>query len=146
MSIIFVCEGVKRPKIKSKQITNWLNYIIDSYNKLPGNLTYIFCDDHYLIEINKNFLKHDFYTDIITFDYSLENIVSGDLYISLDRVYENSQIFEVSKENELLRVIVHGMLHLLGFGDKSAQEKKIIRELEDQSLKLFKDKGYGYIK
>ncbi len=146
MSILFVCEGVKRPKFKSREVSQWLNYIISKYNQLPGDLTVIFCDDSYLIELNRNFLSHDFFTDIITFDYTSENIVSGDMYISVERVYDNSDIFQVPKEIELLRVIVHGLFHLLGFEDKSDKGKKIIRELENNALALFRDKNYGCFK
>ena len=100
----------------------------------PGHLSFVFCTDDHLLEINRKFLQHDYYTDIITFDYSEGNCVSGDLMISIDRVKENAFSEGVSFENELHRVMIHGVLHLIGFGDKSPDEAEQMRKLEASAL------------
>ena len=108
-----------------------------SYNSITCELNYIFCNDKYLLDINTRYLNHDFYTDVITFDYCLGNNISGDIFISIERVKENSILYNVAFEEELLRVIVHGLLHLLGFMDKSKEEKKLMRDLEDSCILMF---------
>ena len=103
-------------------------------NHQTGHLSFVFSNDEYILTINQKFLKHDYYTDIITFDYNEHNCVSGDIIISVDRVHENALIHNVSFINELHRVIIHGVLHLLGFSDKSIKEKIKMRQLEDHYL------------
>lgn len=111
----------------------WINNILASYNKRAGNINFIFCSDNYLLELNKKHLRHDYYTDVITFDQSeTEEIISGDMYISVDRVSDNCGGY--SFEEELHRVMIHGILHLLGFSDKSPAQKKQMRKLEDYCL------------
>ena len=105
-------------------------------DKTTGDLSVIFCDDEYLKRINVKYLGHDYYTDIITFDYSEKNLVSGDLFISIDRVDENARLNNVDFINELYRVIIHGVLHLCGYNDKTLKEKKEIRAKEDYFLSL----------
>lgn len=139
MAIFFKQEGVKRPAISARKLSVWLTGVTHRYGKEVGSLTYIFCDDHYLLAINKQYLKHDYYTDIITFDYSEGDNVSGDLFISIDRVKENSVLFQVSFDDELIRVLVHGLLHLIGFTDKSADSKKEMRALEDEFMLIYKN-------
>ncbi len=138
MNITFVCEGIKKPPYHYKSISNWLKEVIHKYNKSVGTITYIFCNDEYLLDINIKYLGHDFYTDIVTFDYCQNELISGDLFISLERVSENAQLFGVSFKEEFLRVIIHGLLHLLGFGDHTDLEKSSMRMLEDQYLLLYK--------
>jgi probable rRNA maturation factor len=139
MAIYFKQEGVKRPAISSRKLAAWLTGVTHQYAKKLGSLNYIFCDDEYLLAINKQYLNHDYYTDIITFDYSEGNKVSGDLFISIDRVKENAILFKVSYEDELFRVLVHGLLHLIGFTDKSAESKKVMRALEDEFILIYKN-------
>lgn len=114
----------------------WLNQVIRKEGKVPGDISYIFCDDDYMLERNQNFLNHDTYTDIITFDECIGDIIAGSILISLNRVEENAQLFNKIFENELLRVVVHGTLHLCGYKDKSDEEAKTMRQKEDESLAL----------
>ncbi len=108
--------------------------MIREYNKLPGHLSFVFCSDEYLLKINQDFLQHDYYTDIITFDYSEGNKISGDLMISIDRIQDNAKQLNLKFDDELSRVMIHGVLHLLGFGDKTAKEEKEMRRLEYAAL------------
>lgn len=114
----------------------WLHQVIRKEGKVPGDISYIFCDDDYMLERNQNFLNHDTYTDIITFDECVGNIVAGSILISLDRVAENAKLFNKTFENEFLRVVVHGTLHLCGYKDKTDEEAKTMRQKEDESLAL----------
>ena len=138
MAISFAVEDVVKPKLSYRLLIKWLKGVINEYHKKPGFLVVIFCSDSYLIKINREFLQHDYFTDIVTFDYCEKNIVSGDIFISLDRVAENSNLFGVTVNEELLRVIVHGILHLLGFGDSSKDEKIIMRNLESKYILDYK--------
>lgn len=138
MPIRFVTENTKKPRLGYKFISKWLQRVIEKYGYITGNITYIFCNDEYLIEINREFLKHDYYTDIITFSYSENRYISGDMFISIDRVYENSLLFTEAFSDELLRVIVHGLLHLLGYSDSTEQENEIMRVLENDYLIMYK--------
>jgi len=146
MAILFVSEGVKKPKLKFKDISFWIKQIILNNNLIAGNITYIFCNDEYLLDINKRFLTHDYYTDIITFDYCAGNMISGDMYISVDRVKENCEVFNDSYENEILRVVVHGLLHLLGYKDSSDTERELIREMENKCILMFQNIENGCFK
>ena len=116
------------------KIQTWLGRVIGSEGKVVGELTYVFCNDEQLLKLNKEFLNHDTLTDIITFDYSLGNEIHGEIYISTDRVEENAEEFEVSFMNELSRVMVHGILHLCGYKDKSEEEKNQMRNKENHYL------------
>lgn len=113
----------------------WVSKICELEGKKTDEVSIVFCSDEYLLEMNKQYLDHDYYTDIITFDYYTEN-VSGDLFISVDRVKENALINSVPFDNELKRVVAHGVLHLLGFADKSEEESKLMREKENEALAL----------
>lgn len=116
---------------------NWLKTVINSEGKKTGDIQYIFCNDKYLYEINKVYLKHDTFTDIITFSTTNnEEVISGEIYISIDRVAENSKTHSASFNDELSRVIVHGVLHLIGYDDHSDSEKKLMRSKEDYYLHL----------
>lgn len=116
---------------------DWINRVIISEGFSVGQIDYIFCSDEYLLELNKEYLNHDTFTDIITFDYTDGKIISGDIFISTDRVEDNARRFDVEFLNELRRVMSHGILHLAGFGDKSIEEKKIMREKEEEKIKMF---------
>lgn len=117
-------------------VRDWLQRCILHYGKKPGELSFIFCSDEYLLELNRTHLDHDYYTDIITFDYSEGDELSGDLYISIDRVRDNAKELKLSPQDELHRVMIHGVLHLAGYGDKSSKEANIMRAQEDNCLTL----------
>ena len=117
--------------------SDWICRVINSEGKLCSELSYIFCDDAYLLEINKEYLNHNTYTDIITFDYSTPNSISGDLFISIERVKDNAKQFGISELEELRRVMVHGVLHLLGYKDKEESEISEMRLKEEEKLKMF---------
>lgn len=127
---------VSIPSLKHKL---WLQQVIRKEGKIPGDISYIFCDDAYMIEQNNTFLHHDTYTDIITFDECVGNMVAGSILISTDRVEENATKFGKTFENELLRVVVHGTLHLCGYKDKTEEEAKTMRQKEDESLAMLND-------
>lgn len=129
-------EDVDPVDISSLKINDWLNTVVLNENTSLGEVSIVFGADKWLLEYNIKHLNHDYYTDIITFDYSTKNLVSGDLLISLERVNENAIDLNVSRETELNRVIVHGVLHLCGYTDKSDSDKKIMREKEDYYLSL----------
>ena len=118
-------------------IQKWISETIISEGFELGEVIYIFCDDDYLLELNKEYLKHDTLTDIISFDYSLGKIVQGDIFISTERVKENSLLFNVSFPEELRRVIIHGILHLCGYKDKTPEESELMRSKEEEKMKLF---------
>lgn len=139
--ISFHTEDI-RFTLKNKAILKkWVTSVIEKKKRKPGELNFIFCSDEHLLGINKQYLDHDTYTDIITFDYSKEDAklpVSGDIFISIDRVKENAEKFSKSFENELHRVIIHGTLHLLGYKDKTKSAKEEMTKEEDKSLKMLK--------
>ncbi|MDR1340675.1 MAG: rRNA maturation RNase YbeY [Prevotellaceae bacterium] len=127
--VIFPFKGKKQ--IAKKQISS----LIGMENRKVGDLCFIFCTDFFLLDMNKKRLNHDYYTDVITFDYTVDNVVSGDVFISTERVDENARKFEVSFNNELSRVMYHGVLHLCGYRDKLEDEERTMREKEDFYLK-----------
>jgi len=146
MGIAFQAEGVKKPKLRYRIISVWLKQMVLNFNCVNGNLTYIFCDDEYLKKINNQYLNHDYYTDIVTFDYCENKVVSGDMFISLDRVKENAVFFECKLDDELLRVMVHGLLHLLGLKDSSQIESAAMRKAENEAIILYKEIEHECIK
>ena len=115
----------------------WIDAVVESEEKVPGEINYIFCDDAYLHKINMEYLKHDTLTDIISFDYTIGDLVSGDIFISVERVRDNAKDFDVSFHEELLRVMSHGVLHYCGYKDKSIDEEKMMREKESEKIKMF---------
>lgn len=123
--------------IKEELYSKWLLKVIKSEDKIAGEIAYIFCDDSYLLNINQEYLNHDTFTDIITFDYTEGNTIAGDIFVSIERVRENAIMFDVSFDEELRRVISHGILHLSGYGDKKEDEVKIMRAKEEEKMKLF---------
>lgn len=116
--------------------TTWIERVVVSEGFAIGEINYIFCDDAYLNHINKEFLKHDSFTDIISFDYSLGKQISGDIYISIERVLDNAEKYNVTFENELRRVMIHGVLHYMGYKDKTTEEKKVMRLKENTIICL----------
>jgi len=119
------------------QFSQWISNVILSENKKEGDINYIFCDDNYLLQINEEYLNHDTLTDIISFDYSVGNELHGDIFISIERVQENASDFHVSFKEELLRVMAHGILHYCGFKDKTEAEELVMRNKENEKIKLF---------
>ncbi len=134
--IIFQAENITFPKIKRQTTKKWIQSVAESYNKKVGDISYLFCNDEKILEINRQYLSHDFYTDIITFDYSEGNKISGDIFISLDTVRSNSQKYQTDFIEELHRVIIHGILHLCGIDDKTEADAKKMRQAENNALKL----------
>ena len=136
MSINFFNEDVDLLKIKKRNTVAWIKQVIDEHCKKVGDVSFIFCSDTYLLDVNKQYLDHDYFTDVITFDYVEGDVVSGDIFISVDRVEENAKSFSTSFSNELNRVIIHGILHLLGYNDKTDTDKLIMTGKEDLYLNL----------
>ena len=134
LEIVF--EDVSSFDLQDSLILDWYTKVSLQEDKDLGDVTIIFCSDDYLLEVNREHLDHDYYTDIITFDYSDFPIVSGDLFISVDRVKENATDFNVSFEHELHRVIIHGFLHLCGYFDKTNEDELLMRSKENQALSL----------
>ncbi len=132
--ITYQTDGVKMPKIKRRETTAWIKKVAGEYGKKIGDIAYIFCNDDKIIEINREYLRHDYYTDIITFDYCEEDIISGDIFISLDTVMSNSEQINTAYEQELHRVIIHGILHLCGIDDKGEGEREIMEAEENKAL------------
>lgn len=116
---------------------DWISKVISSEIKSEGDINYIFCDDNYLVEINQQYLNHDTLTDIISFDYSIGNELHGDIFISVERVRENAVDFSVPFENELKRVMAHGVLHYCGYKDKTEEEEMVMRQKEEEKIKMF---------
>lgn len=135
--IEFYNEDIDLPTINPKIIISWITNIIIRHNKEVGDVSFIFCSDNYLLQINREHLNHNYFTDIITFEYNELNIISGDIFISIDTVLENSKEYQVLFSNELNRVMIHGILHLLGFNDKTDEEQFIMTQKEDEALNIF---------
>ena len=137
MAIRFSSQSVDFELVDAHKVRKWLTHVIQRRGKSVGNINYLFCDDEYLLGVNQHYLDHDTYTDIITFDYVAGGLISGDIMISVDRVGENAEKYNVPFLDELHRVIVHGVLHLMGQGDKSDEEAHQMRLLEEEALALF---------
>lgn len=134
--IQWICDGVDMPDIDTVKVQDWLRRVAAEHGRILGELAYIFCDDDKIIEVNRQFLNHDYYTDIITFDYSRGKLISGDMFISLDTVESNARQIGAEYSTELLRVIVHGLLHLCGINDKGPGEREIMEANENQALEM----------
>lgn len=139
-NIEFCSEDRNVPFNNEVDLKTWLLKIIRSFDNVLGELNYIFCSDAYLLALNKEHLNHDYYTDVITFDYCEGNVISGDIFISVDMIAFNAEKFLKSKENELHRVMAHGLLHLCGLKDKSDTEAKTMREAEEKALLLLEER------
>ena len=134
--ITYNAQGTLMPKLDQQATTTWLHRVAAKHGKVIGDVNYIFVDDQTILSINRQFLRHDYYTDHIGFDYSQGNALAGDIYISTDTVRTNADLFDVSPSQELRRVIVHGLLHLCGLRDKTPDETNHMRRAEDQALAL----------
>ena len=135
--ISFDTHNVEMPALDFQKVDRWLREVVLTYNKRIGNLNYLFCDDEEILRVNRQFLQHDYFTDIITFDYSAGDRVAGDIFISLETVASNAEEMQISGEQELLRVIAHGLLHLCGIDDKGPGEREIMESHEDRALEMF---------
>ena len=135
--IEFSAEGVGMPEMDIRRVSTWIEEVAASHSRRVGNLNYLFVDDEAILEANRKFVNHDYYTDIITFDYSRGERIAGDILISLDTVASNAEKFGVPYSRELLRVIIHGVLHLVGINDKGPGEREIMEAAEDEALALF---------
>ncbi len=136
MAISFYNEQIDMPAIKQAEIRNWVKQVAALHGKRVGEVSYIFCNDEKILEVNRQFLQHDYYTDIITFDYTTGDKISGDLFISLDTVRTNAEQFKQEYATELHRVIIHGILHLCGINDKGPGEREIMEQHENEALAL----------
>lgn len=134
--IIFQTDDIEMPLINEAIVSEWVKQVASTYQKRCGKIAYIFCSDNKILEVNREYLQHDYYTDIITFDYCRGDVISGDLVISLDTVRSNSEMLGVSYERELDRVIIHGILHLCGINDKAPGEREIMEDEENKALEL----------
>lgn len=127
------------PKIKKRETTAWIKAVVASYKRRLGDIGYMFVDDEKILEVNREYLGHDYYTDVITFDYDEDDVVSGDIVISLDTVRSNAELFDKEYDDELHRVIIHGILHLCGINDKGPGEREIMEAAENKALALLKE-------
>ena len=128
--------NVKMPAIRRRDTSAWVKAVAASYGKKVGEIAYIFVDDEEILRVNREYLQHDYYTDIITFDYTEGDTISGDLFISLDTVRTNAEQFDKPYDEELHRVIIHGILHLCGINDKGPGERELMEAAEDKALAL----------
>ena len=124
------------PKIKKRETTAWIKAVVASYKRRLGDIGYMFVDDEKILEVNREYLGHDYYTDVITFDYDEDDVVSGDIVISLDTVRSNAELFGKEYDDELHRVIIHGILHLCGINDKGPGEREVMEAAEDKALAM----------
>lgn len=136
MAIYYYAEEVKLPAIKKREISAWVKQVAAKYGKKTGDISYIFCSDEKILQVNREYLQHDYYTDIITFDYSEGDVISGDLFISLDTVKTNAEKFGTLYTEELHRTIIHGILHLCGINDKGPGEREIMEKNENEALAM----------
>ena len=134
--ITYNTSGVKMPRIKRRDTTAWIKAVIATYNKRLGEVGYMFVNDEKILEINNEYLQHDYYTDVITFDYNENDVVNGDIVISLDTVRTNAEKFGKTFDDELHRVIIHGILHLCGLHDKAPGEREQMEKAENRALAL----------
>lgn len=132
--IDFNFEDIEFDLPDKKRLVRWITSVVKDEGRTLGNVSYIFCSDEYLWSMNKEYLNHDYYTDIITFDYVKDNVISGDLFVSYDRIKDNAEKFNVLRETELLRVMIHGVLHLVGYDDITDELEKEIHQREDYYL------------
>ncbi len=136
MEISYITQNVEMPAIDAEKVKSWIETVAREHGRRVGALTYVFCDDEYILATNNQFLGHDYYTDIITFDYSNSHRISGDMVISLDTVRSNAEQLGVDYQGELLRVIIHGVLHLCGINDKGPGEREIMERHENEALAM----------
>lgn len=136
MAITYQAEGVKLPAIKRRIVSSWIKSVANLHQKKVADVAYVFCNDDRILEVNKEYLRHDYYTDIITFDYTEGDVISGDIFISVDTVKSNSEQFGTSYMEELHRIIIHGILHLCGINDKGPGEREAMTRHENVALEM----------
>lgn len=136
IEVTFLTQNVEMPQLDTEKLIEWIVEVGKAHDKNVGRLTYIFCDDEYILQTNRSFLQHDYYTDIITFDYSNKRRIAGDMVISLDTVRTNAELFGRTYGEELLRVVIHGVLHLCGINDKGPGEREIMERHENEALAI----------
>jgi metalloprotein, YbeY/UPF0054 family len=134
--ITYNTEDVKMPVFPKRKTSAWIKSVAALHGKTVGDIAYIFCSDEKILDVNRMYLQHDYYTDIITFDYSEDDMISGDLFISLDTVRTNAEKFAVAYDSELYRVIIHGVLHLCGIDDKAPGARAVMERYENEALQL----------
>ena len=132
--IVYSTDEIKMPAFPKRKISQWIKLTAEKYNKRVGDISYVFCSDDKILDINKQYLNHDYYTDIITFDYTENDVISGDMFISIDTVKTNSEKFGTEYINELYRVIIHGVLHLCGIEDKAPGARVVMENNENNAL------------
>jgi len=137
--INYLTQHVELPPLNPEAVQRWIVAVAESMGKQVGRLTYVFCDDEYILQVNREFLQHDYYTDIITFDYTTVHRIAGDMVISLDTVRSNAEGLAVGYRDELLRVIIHGVLHLCGINDKGPGEREVMEAHENAALAMLPD-------
>ena len=135
----FQCDRVAMPALDERRVMKWIKSVAADYGFSVGNINYIFCSDERELEVNRQFLGHDYYTDVITFDYSTASTLNGDIFISLDTVRSNAEMVGATFEQELLRILIHGVLHLTGQGDKTPETKVQMTEKEEKALAKWVD-------
>lgn len=134
--ITYNADGVRIPKIKKRETTAWIKAVASTYGKRVGEIGYMFVGDEQILAVNREYLEHDYYTDIITFDYDEDDVINGDIVISLDTVRSNAEQLGKTYEEELYRVIIHGILHLCGINDKGPGEREIMEAAENRALSI----------
>jgi len=137
--ITYNSENVKMPAIRKRDTSAWIRRVAATYGKKVGEVGYLICDDEHILAVNREYLGHDYYTDIITFDYCEDDILNGDLVISLDTVRSNAELFHKPYDEELHRVIIHGILHLCGINDKGPGEREMMEAAENRALALLRE-------
>lgn len=134
--ITYLAQQTELPIFNQLAVNEWIKQVARNHNRVVGPLTYIFCSDDRIIEVNRQFLNHDYFTDIITFDYSSHKRISGDMFISMDTVKSNAELFQRAYNEELMRVVIHGVLHLCGINDKGPGEREIMEAHENAALAI----------
>ena len=137
--IIYNALDVKIPIFPKRKVSSWIKRVASNYNFKVGNVSYIFCSDEKILEINNKYLSHNYFTDVITFDYTLDNTISGDIFVSIETVVSNANQYHVNHLQELYRVMIHSILHLCGLKDTTKEEKLIMTNKENETLKLFNE-------
>ncbi len=132
--LTYTTDSIEMPALDERKVTRWIKAVAAEYGFAVGNINYIFCSDERELEVNRQFLGHDYYTDIITFDYSTPSVLNGDIFISLDTVRSNAEQLNISFDAELLRILIHGVLHLTGQGDKTPETKAKMTAKEEKAL------------
>ena len=134
--ISYNAEGVRMPKLRKRDTSAWIKAVAADYGRTVGEVGYMFVDDEKILEVNREYLGHDYYTDVITFDYDEDNVVSGDIVISLDTVRSNAELFGKSYDEEFYRVLIHGILHLCGINAKGPGEREVMEAAENKALAM----------